>query len=104
MKPGSKRFCPRCGSSELFRSHRQMTAHLKSLLISVLFVGLFPNIAIAQIAGTGPDRTPLRPRRSQNGICMKWTTFIAYGVEQLADFVVVPTEFSLGDNRGMKLT
>ena len=34
---------------------------------------------------------------------MKWTTFIACGVEQLTDFVVVPTEFSLGDNRGMKM-
>jgi Carboxypeptidase regulatory-like domain/TonB dependent receptor len=30
-----------------------MTAHLRSALFSVLFVGLFPNIALAQIAGTG---------------------------------------------------
>jgi hypothetical protein len=33
---------------------------------------------------------------------MKWTTFIALGAEQLMDLIVVPTEFSLGDNRGMK--
>ena len=47
---------------------------------------------------------PLRLRRSLDGISMKWTTFIACGVEQLTDFVVVPTEFSLGNNRGVKLT
>ena len=49
-----------------------------------------------------PDRAPLRLRRSQDGISMKWTTFIALGAEQLMDLIVVPTEFSLGDNRGMK--
>ena len=46
---------------------------------------------------------PLSRRHSQDGIPMKWTTFIACGVEQLTDFVVVPVRSRLGDNGGTKL-